>query len=99
MIRATTPEHSFNLNTDASELSKIQITYTQDGVTKLTKTKSDLTIDGTWVSLTLTQEETKLFKADDDIELQIRYKTESGKVMASKVVYISVERVLNDEVL
>ena len=99
MFRATTPTHTFDIGTDAASLSKILLTYQQGGETILEKDKTELTCDGTVISYKLTQEETKLFKANRTVSVQIRFMTAEGTVIASDIMAIPVNRVLNDEVL
>ena len=109
MYRATTPKHIFHFNVDPNELFKeILITYNQNGSTILEKHKSDLTFEPekdecdhyvAW--LRLTQEETKLFSAEPRAvcTVQLRVVTYAGEVAAGPIETVSVQSVLNDEVL
>ena len=111
MIRATTPTHTFFFDVDPEEsFQKILITYAQNGKIVLEKNKEDLSFsscesfDGKTVyiaSLKLTQEETNLFTAKPKgiVSIQIRAITPDGDAIASYISDISVENVLNDEVL
>lgn len=99
MKRATTPTHSFDLGTSATYLDKILITYVQRGQIVLEKHKEDLSISDKVVSFTLTQEEANLFKSGNSVNIQVRMKTSQGKVFASDIITMSVDNVLNDEVL
>ena len=111
MIRATTPTHRFFFDEDPEEsFSKILITYAQNGQVVLEKRESDLTFEqcedfgGKTVyiaSLKLTQEETNLFAANPKgmVKIQIRAITPDGEAVASDISSLSVENVLNDEVL
>lgn len=111
MIRATTPKHSFIFEQDPSLFSRILITYVQGDTIVLEKEKSDLTIEQKtnpkcgaieWVAwLRLTQEETKKFKATPgaQVKIQVRVLTNEGEALASDKKSISVQDVLNDEVL
>lgn len=100
MIRATTPTHRFKLNTDISKLEKVLITYSQEGTVLIDKDLDDCdVISGDTIELTLTQEETKKFKANVNAKIQVRVLTEEGTAFASHVYYTSVSDVLNDEVI
>lgn len=111
MIRATTPKHTFIFDSDPTEYHRILISYAQKGSIVLEKDEDDLEIDQAtnkcsgepeWhVWCRLTQEETKLFDADpsEPVKVQIRVLTDSGDALASEKKTISVQDVLNDEVL
>lgn len=111
MIRATTTTHHFLFDVNPEEsFSKILITYAQNSQIILEKHETDLSFetcecfDGKTVyiaSLKLTQEETKLFSAKPKgtVSIQIRAITPDGEAVASDISNISVENVLNDEVL
>lgn len=111
MIRATTPKHVFTFEQNPSNFSKILITYAQSDSIVLEKTKSDLTIEpvtnpsGKTVAYAawfrMTQEEANRFVSGPgkQVSVQVRAKTPSGEVLASEKKTISVQDVLNDEVL
>lgn len=99
MIRATTPTHTFNIPIEANKIQEILVTYRQVGRNILEKKNSDMTNDGNAWSLTLTQQETKLFMADTKVEVQVRVLTTGGDALASKIFSVTVDRVLNDEVM
>ena len=111
MLRATTSKHSVTLDVNHEEtFSEILITYAQNGKIILEKHKSDLTFETCdcfgWkpvytAFVKLTQEETKLFAANPKgiVNIQVRALTEDGDAIASDIEQISVQNVLNDEVL
>ncbi len=107
MIRATTPTHTFDFGTKFNlpvELSKVLISYYQNGSQVLEKEKSDLSWsvgrDQSLVgSVTLTQAETKLFSPLYDVEIQVRVLTSEGDALAGPIVRRKVFDVLDDEVL
>lgn len=111
MIRATTPKHIFTFDVNPEEaFSEILITYAQNNKIVIEKHKSDLTFEtcdcfgGKPVYkayVKLTQEETNLFSANPKgvVSVQVRALTESGDAIASDIEQISVQNVLNDEVL
>lgn len=111
MIRATTPKHSFIFAEDPAQFEKILITYKQGGNIVLEKTQDDLTFEEqenpcsgetehvAWYRLS--QEETKLFSptGGGTCQVQVRVLTPGGEALASDKKNISVQDVLNDEVL
>ena len=114
MYRATTPTHKFCFGIINPDLFKeILITYVQNDSIILEKKKQDLVITSTEIeegeetithyhaALKLTQEETKLFKIQNGINItvQIRAIDNEGNVSASNKMKVSLQDVLNDEVL
>lgn len=111
MIRATTPIHTFIFKEDPSRYERILITYAQGGSIVMEKEKNDLTIESLPIGpgnagmykayYRLTQEETKKFQANGgkQVQVQVRVLTNSGEALASDKKTISVQDVLNDEVL
>lgn len=111
MIRATTPIHTFVFDEDPSGYERILITYAQGGSIVMEKEKDDLefgTIEDVFSDkisykafYRLTQEETKQFQAGGGkpVQVQVRVLTSSGEALASDKKTISVQDVLNDEVL
>ena len=108
MYRATTPFHKFVFKKINPETFKVlNIYYSQQGVELLKKQKSDCTFstietedeDIYTASVTLTQEETKLFKSRYPVKIQLRGLTETGQALATDEYEIEVKDVINDEVL
>lgn len=108
MIRGTTPTHTFTFNNlDPSTFKVLNIYYAQQGVELLSKNKEDCTFstketeDGIvyLASVTLTQEETKIFKAKYTVKVQLRVLTEDNRALATPEYEIPVWDVINDEVL
>lgn len=99
MRRGTTPTHTFTLLLDASAIEAAQVTYAQAGRVVLTKQTPDIAVEGNTISYKLTQEETLLFDASERAEIQVRLLTAGGDALASSIISIGVERILNDEVL
>ena len=108
MIRATTPTHTFTFNAlDPSTFKVLNIYYAQQGVELLSKSKEDCTFssketeDGLiyLASVTLTQEETKLFKAKYCVKVQLRVLTADDRALATPEYEVPVQDVINDEVL
>ena len=110
MYRATTPQHDFLFDVDPqTTFKRILITYAQNNQIVLEKTEADLTYsqvadpeDGTIykASFRMTQEETKKFDPNTlNVQLQLRFRDWNDHVVASPVVKIRLDKVLNDEVL
>ena len=108
MIRGTTPTHTFTFNNlDPSTFKVLNIYYAQQGVELLSKNKEDCifstkeTEDGIvyLASVTLTQEETKIFKAKYTVMVQLRVLTEDNRALATPEYEVPVWDVINDEVL
>lgn len=99
MRRLTTPEHKFTLQIDPSVISKIRITYAQNNAIVLTKKNDDVSLDGNVARVKLTQDETKKFVADKDVEIQVRVLTLGGDALASEIIKVDVQKVLDEEVM
>ena len=108
MIRGTTPTHIFTFeDLDPSELKTFNIYYAQQGQVIFIKSKDDCTFtssdEGTktvyTVSVTLSQEETNLFKAKYEVEIQVRILTNTGDALATPKYRMPVHDVLDDEIL
>lgn len=104
MIQVTTPSDTFTLPIETSTCTKIKVSYTQ-GRYKITKLYQNgalpagMTLDGRKVIIRLTQEETKPFNPDYMANAQIRVKTTSGDVFASRIFKFYVGESLDKEVL
>lgn len=108
MIRGTTPTHIFTFNNlDPSTLKVLNIYYAQQGVELLSKNKEDCIfsskeIEGRLIyqaSVTLTQEETLMFKPKYITKVQLRVLTSDNRALATPEYEIPVHDIINDEVL
>lgn len=99
MIRGSTPTHVFRLPINTELIKALRITYVQKQKTVLEKTEQDVTMDGTTISLRLTQEETLAFNAECRVKIQLKVLTVNEEVLASRITEVFVEQVLNEEVL
>lgn len=99
MRRLTTPEHKFTLQIDPSVISKVRITYAQNNAIVLNKEGDAVSIDGNIARVKLTQEETKKFVADKEVEIQVRVLTLDNDALASDIIKVDVKKVLDDEVM
>lgn len=99
MIRATTPTHTFVLKEfTVAQIKDLRIIYSQLGEVVCEKGKSDCSLNGNKISVTLTQEETKRFR-EGRVELQLRVLTDANMALATKVIDLDVTKVLDDEVM
>jgi len=101
MYRYTTPTitMTFGSDVDLSDVSTMNVTLRQAGVSDVTKTLEDITIDGSTAEFTLTQDETSHFAPGIKIELQAHFKLSDGTVMASEIKPMSIKKTLDEEVL
>ena len=99
MKRLTTPEHRFLLSIDPAIISCIRIVYAQGGNVVLIKEGGDVSMEGSTAKVRLTQQETKQFSASCCIEAQVRVLTLGGDALASDIIKIGCERVLDEEIL
>lgn len=99
MIRGTTPTHIFNLPVDTSTLKEVRITYEQFQRAVIEKTETDVQMEGKTITLTLTQEETLKFKHTSKVRVQLKVLTTTGAALASPIKELSVDEILNEEVL
>lgn len=104
MYRATTPTHTFTLPIDTSTCKEILVTYKQNRA-KLDKHYQDsllpsgMTLDGDKVIIKLTQAETLMFNRDKPAYAQVRVLTSDDSAYASQMFKVSVNDVLNEDIL
>ena len=99
MIQGTTPTHIFRLPIATRDIDQLRITYAQYGKTVLEVTEADVTMDVQDVKYRLSQGDSLKFKPQTKVEVQIKVLTADGNVMASPVMLLTVEKILNTEVL
>lgn len=98
MYRASTPTHYFQLPYEPEAIKEIWLTYAQNGKNILRKTMADLLFDdGVW-SVRLSQRETNLF-SQPWATAQFRVLLKNGDSFPSEKFRLSVEDVLDDEVM
>lgn len=104
MYRATTPIHTFTLPIQTSNCKEIQVTYRQ-GPAKVVKHYQDgvlpegMTLDEDKVIIKLTQAETLKFCPKDPAYVQVRVLTTDDSAYASQRFKVSINNVLNEEIL
>lgn len=99
MIKGTTPTHTFFLPFETDVIKDVRITYVQNGTVVLNKEAENCTMKGNEVSVKLTQEDTMMFNEGACVEVQVRVLTVAGDALASEIVRIGCDRILDDGVL
>ena len=99
MTRGTTPTHKLNVNVNLIS-AKVYVTYKQRGSVIVERSNEDtddtLIIDEKSITLTLTQEETLKFYANEKVEIQIRAVFEDGEAIASNIVSLYTDKILKE---
>lgn len=85
MIRGTTPTHVFGVPFRAAEIAALQVIYAQGAKAVLTRTKPTCTVTDGEISLTLTEQETMRFVSGAPVQLQLRVKTVTGEIFATRI--------------
>ena len=96
MRRGTTPTHTFVLAVDAAVVRKVRVLYSQNG--KVVLTRDDADLEGNVATVKLTQEETLQFTGGSRVEIQVRLLTLGGDALASDIISVPVDRLLESEV-
>ena len=99
MRRGTTPTHEFVVDVDMTSATAIYITYKQRDKVILEKNIDDITVTDTKLMVTLTQEETLMFSVNNNVEIQIRAKLDTGEAIASNIIKTSAQKVLKEGVI
>ena len=98
MIRSSTPTIEIQTDIDLQSLSGFWVSFKQ-GNEILRKTKSEVEIIENTLKVRLTQEETAKFKAEQLVEIQLRWLSENGSAGGSNIERVQFGRVLEDEVI
>lgn len=104
MTRGTTPTLEFTLPFDTDTIDALNIAFSQktkaycDARLVLEKALEDCTVSGKTISLTLSQEDTLLLDASQDVEIQLRVLS-GESALASQIIKVPVGRILRDGVL
>lgn len=97
MIRYSTPTIEIETDIDMDQVDGFWVTFKQNE-NILRKRKSECAVNGKNISITLTQEETAMFKAYEYVQIQIRW-IRGGKASGSNIEYILFSEVLENEVI
>ena len=96
--RYTTPTHLFTLPFYANDITELAIIYYQNDNVVLIKNLSDCTRNDKMISVSLTEEETALFKPQGYVKIQLRVGIGEER-MNSRVLMVTVYDVLKDGLL
>ena len=99
IMQGSTPLNRFEFPYPATLAEKVIVTYEQNGETVIEKTDGDVSIDGGYIVVRLSQEETLNLSNEYDVVMQVKVKFTDGNVVPSNLIYASVGEVLNREVL
>lgn len=98
-FRGTTPTHTFNISISQDLVKDLRITYIQDKKKILTKQLENVNFSEDGISVSLTQEETLLFQSDKMAKIQLKLKTIDDSVLASDIMRMRVDEILDEEVI
>lgn len=96
--RYTTPTHIFTVPFDTGTISMMAIIYKQDDKVVLVKDLSDCELGDKTVSYGLTEEETALFSATPQVQIQLRIGIGNAR-LNSNILNVSVADVLKEGLL
>lgn len=99
MNRGTTPTHTFNIPFDVAIIDKIRITYAQCDKVVLVKSKDDCRMDGTVISLKLSQADTLMFEGNKVVSIQLTVVTTGGDCLKSDILCVGVRECLDEGVI
>lgn len=99
--RGATPTHTFKLpdEVDTSAIKNLTITYNQYGETIIKLDKDKVQIGEHDIQYMLSQSDTLKFAAGGDVEIQVKIMLNVGTVLVSQIMRVSVENVLDAEVM
>jgi len=100
IYRGTTPLIKFTHPFDYQYITKLSVTFTQDGkeIIKIKLGDSELySIENGLVVVELTEEETNKFKHNFPVDAQLKIKNLDGEIWVSDVEHYTVHRILDTE--
>lgn len=106
MIRGSTQQLIFNIGINTEEVSQLWLTFSHSNRLNaeiFTKEINDVILDGTTITVPLSQEETLALNEynikEKVVYIQLRVLLNDGQVLASNVVEMTVSHLLKDGVL
>ena len=106
MIRGSTQNLVFNIGINTEEVSQLWLTFSHSNRLNaeiFNKTKDDVLLSGTTITVPLSQEETLLLNEfnikEKSVYIQLRVLLDDGQALASSIVEITVEHLLKAGVL
>ena len=102
IIRGTTPTITLKINNKDFDMNSINICHVticdDTGKNKKTFTNPTLDVDAKTISVDLTQQDT-LDYAYGNINIQVKIKLDSGSVVASRIVTMTMKKILEEDIL
>ena len=98
-MRGTTPTHTFELPFETALIKSVRITYAHNKKPVLVKKTEQCVMEGSTVSVKLTQEDTLLFENNWLVEIQLQILTKDGDALRSEICNRYTGVLLGDEVL
>ena len=96
MYRGTTPTITFTLPFDSGNITALNLCFAQRGEIILEKCLADCSLEKDTLRVSLTEQETLLFDANNGmVEMQLRIGCGESR-MASNIMRVSVEHILKD---
>lgn len=99
MIKGSTPTFSITLPFDTSLIEKARVSFGQDFKELVCKKETECRMEGTVINCELSQEETLEFNHIRPVQVQVKVKMTSGKVILTKPMETDAEYCLCKEVL
>ena len=99
MIQGTTPTHKFDIGIITDLISKLRISYEQNGKIVLSKDKDECTLGENFVTTKLTQEETLMFSAPGTVRIQLHARTTGGDALVTRPITVPVYILLDKAVI
>ena len=97
--RGTTPTILFSLPFDTSIIRNCEIYFSQNDSLLLTKELKDMVLSGTYLAVTLSQEESLLLDEEEKCEIQIRFMFTDGSVDSTTIRKDKVYKILKEGVI
>ena len=99
MIRGTTSTLQFTFPFELNNVAELWVTLKRDTNFVLDTTLTDCELDGSVLTLRLTQQDTLKLNAFMPVAIQIRIRTNDGNAVASNIITTSVGQILKDGVI
>lgn len=97
MIQGCTAVHTFTVPFHAIDMDNLSVTYKQNDIF-VKKSKDDCTLDGNFISVILTPEDTVKFNCNEIVKCQIKIKS-NNVTKASGIIHMMVGEILDKEAL
>lgn len=99
MIRGTTPTFCLKMNRRIDGYEEISVAFSQKHSLVLEKATKDCHVDGNYLVIGLSQEETLRFSSGIPTSIQVRVRFNEMNAIASNVIMIDTKKILREGVL